>query len=151
MSTSLLYHAFGVRGYQHVCTTFRRGCVEFTIRQEPDTLRCSVCGSAQLTRRGQVIRRFKTLPIGARPAMIVLPIQRVACKPCGMVRQVRVGFADAQTSYTRSFERYAAALCRVMTIEDAPGGRKPFAGWLGYDQRHSQTLSQTSISQSEVA
>ena len=118
MSTSLLYHAFGIRGYQHVCTTFRRGGVEFTIRQEPDTLRCSVCGSDQLIRRGQINRRFKTLPIGPRPAMIVLPIQRVACKPCGMVRQVRVGFADAQTSYTRSFERYAAALCRVMTIED---------------------------------
>ena len=108
MSTSLLYHAFGVRGYQHVCTDFRQGQVEFTVRQESDTLRCSACGSDQLIRRGQVIRRFKTLPIGGRPVTIVLPIQRVACQVCDEVRQVRVVFADTQKTYTRSFERYAA-------------------------------------------
>jgi transposase len=64
------------------------------------------------------MHRFKALPIGGRAAMIVLPIQCVACQSCGAVRQVRVGFAEAQTSYTRSFERYAAALCRVMRIND---------------------------------
>jgi transposase len=118
MSTSLLYHTFGVRGYQHVRTTFGQGQVELTIRQEPDTLRCSACGSDRLVCRGQVLRRFKALPIGGRPVLIALPIQRVACKPCGVVRQVPVKFADTKKSYTKSFERYAAALCRVMTIED---------------------------------
>jgi len=118
MSTSLLYHVFGVRGYSHVRTAFRQGGVEFTIRQAPDTLRCSACGSDRLIRRGQVTRRFKALPFGGRPTTIVLPIQRVACQLCGALRQVRVAFADAQRSYIRSFERYAAALCRKMTIED---------------------------------
>lgn len=56
MSTSLLYHAFDVRGYQHVRTTFGQGRVVFTIRQEPDTLRCSACGSDRLVCRGQVLR-----------------------------------------------------------------------------------------------
>jgi len=151
MSTSLLYHAFGVRGYRHVCTGFRQGRVEFEVAQAPDTLRCSACGSDQVIRRGQAIRRFKTLPIGGRAVTVVLPIQRVGCQSCGRLRQVRVAFADAQKSYTRSFERYAAALCRVMTIEDAPGGRESFAGRLGYDQRYPQTISQTSFSQSEIA
>lgn len=118
MSTSLLYHAFDVRGYHYVRTTFGQGEVTLTIRQEPDTLRCSACGSDQLICRGQVLRRFKALPIGGRPVLIALPIQRVACKPCGVVRQVQVKFADTKKSYTNSFERYAAALCRVMTIED---------------------------------
>jgi len=71
MSTSLLYHAFGVRGYRHVCTDFYQGQVALTIRQESDTLRCSTCRSDQLIHRGQVVRRFQTLPIGGRPVTIV--------------------------------------------------------------------------------
>jgi len=104
MSTSLLYHAFGLRGYGHVCPAFRQGQIEFKVCQAPDTLRCSACGSDRLIHRGQVIRRFKTLPIGGRPVVIVLPIQRVGCQSCGVVRQIRVAFAEAQKSYTRSFE-----------------------------------------------
>jgi transposase len=118
MSTSLLYHAFDVRGYQHVRTTFAQGHVEFTISQAADTLRCSACGSDRLIRRGEVLRRFKALPIGGRRVLIALPVHRVACRACGVVRQVAVKFADAKKSYAKSFERYAAALCRVMTIED---------------------------------
>jgi transposase len=114
----VLYHAFGVRGYGHVCTAYRQGRVEFEVCQASDTLRCSACGSDQVIRRGQVIRQFKTLPIGGRPTVIVLPVQRLGCQSCGRVRQVRIAFADTAKSYTRSFERYAAALCRKMTIVD---------------------------------
>ena len=45
MSTSLLYHAFGIRGYEYIRTDYRGGQVAFTIDQERKTLRCSVCGS----------------------------------------------------------------------------------------------------------
>ena len=41
MSTSLLYHAFGIRGYHYVRTEYVDGQVTFTIRQEPETCRCS--------------------------------------------------------------------------------------------------------------
>jgi len=45
MSTSLLYHAFGIRGYEYVRTEYQDGEVTFTIRQEPKTFRCEACGS----------------------------------------------------------------------------------------------------------
>ncbi len=41
MSTSLLYHGFGIRGYRYVRTDFLEGEVMFTIEQERDNLRCS--------------------------------------------------------------------------------------------------------------
>ena len=47
MSTSLLYHAFGIRGYQYTRTAYQSGQVIFTIRPEPETCRCSACGSPQ--------------------------------------------------------------------------------------------------------
>ena len=40
MSTSLLYHAFGIRGYRYSRTEYHNGQVIFTIDQEPDTYRC---------------------------------------------------------------------------------------------------------------
>jgi transposase len=118
MSTSLLYHAFGIRGYQYTRTDYQDGVTIFTIRQEPETCRCSACGSSHVQSRGQVQRRFRTLPIGQRATLIVLPIPRVECRDCGVVRQVKVPFADARRSYTNAFERYALELSRRMTIRD---------------------------------
>jgi len=118
MSTSLLYHAFGIRGYHYTRTDYRDGATIFTIRQEPETCRCSACGSPQVQSRGQVERRFRTMPIGSRATFVALPIPRVECRACGVVRQVKVPFADPRRSYTRSFERYALELGRRMTIRD---------------------------------
>ena len=118
MSTSLLYHAFGTKGYRYVRTTYTEGRTIFTLGQEPDTCRCSACGSADLVSRGRVARRFRCLPIGSRPTSLVLPIPRVECRACGVVRQLDIGFADPRRSYTKRFERYVLELSRRMTIRD---------------------------------
>ena len=39
MSKSLLYHAFGIRGYKYVKAQYERGTVILTIRQEREALR----------------------------------------------------------------------------------------------------------------
>jgi transposase len=118
MSTSLLYHAFAIRGYECVRTDYHDGQVTFTIRQGPETCRCSACGSSQVISRGQAERCFRSLPIGSRATTVVLPIPRVECLACGLVRQVEVPFAESRRSYTKSFERYALELSRSMTIRD---------------------------------
>ena len=118
MSTSLLYHAFGIRGYDYVRTQYQDGQVIFTITQDPDDCRCSACGSREVISRGHAERRFRSLPIGRRTTAVVLPIPRVECPACGRVRQVKVPFADPRRSYTRSFERYVLELSRSMTIRD---------------------------------
>jgi transposase len=118
MSTSLLYHAFGIRGYQYTRTDYQNGHVIFTIHQEPETCRCAACGSPDVQSRGRVERRFRSLPIGRRATFVDLPIPRVECRSCGLVRQVEIPFADARRTYTCSFERYALELSRRMTIRD---------------------------------
>jgi transposase len=118
MSTSLLYHAFGTRGYRYVRTAYTEGQTIFTIRQEPGTCRCSACGSGDVVARGHVERRFRSLPIGSRATSLVLPIPRVECRACGLVRQVDVAFADPRRTYTKAFERYVRELSRRMTIRD---------------------------------
>jgi transposase len=118
MSTSLLYHAFGLRGYDYGNTDYQEGGVVFTIRQRPHTCRCPVCNSRDVWPRGQQQRSFKAVPIGHKPVTVILAIPRVECPACGIVRQVPLNFADPRRSYTRAFERYALELSRLMTIQD---------------------------------
>jgi transposase len=118
MSTSLLYHGFGVRGYEYVRTGYREGHIHFTIRQPRKALRCPACGSRDVRPHGTVERRFRTVPIGSKPVSIVFPIPRVCCQDCGVTRQVAVAFADPRRSYTKAFERYVLELSRRMTILD---------------------------------
>ncbi len=118
MSTSLLYHAFGLRGYEYVRSSFHGGEVQFFIAAKTERLYCSACGSGDVVKRGRIVRWFRAVPIGNKVTSLSLPVQRVGCRHCGLVRQVRLGFADPLRSYTRGFERLALELSRRMTIKD---------------------------------
>ena len=67
MSTSLLYQAFGIRGYRYVRSDYVEGAVLFTIEQERANLRCSACGSSRVTAHGGEPRLFRLVPIGLKP------------------------------------------------------------------------------------
>ncbi len=118
MSTSLLYHAFGIQGYRYRKTEYRGGEIEFTIEPVADKLRCVACGSRKVIRKGGRTRRFRGLPVGRRPVWIQLRVPRLGCKACGTVRQAEITFAPGQRSYTKRFARYILDLARHMTIYD---------------------------------
>ena len=118
MSTSLLYHAFGIRGYSYTRTAFVGGTIHFAIDQGKKPLCCSACGSSAVHPRGRTERTFRTLPIGSKAVVIHFEVPRVHCESCGLIRQVEIGFADERRSYTKAFERYALELSRLMTIQD---------------------------------
>lgn len=117
MSTRLLYHAWGIRGYRERAIGFHNGAVHFRIEQNPDSFRCSHCGSKEITKAGQAPRRFRSLPIGGKRVWIELSIQRLWCAICGKTRQAKVAFANEGRSYTHAFERYALDLSQHMTIK----------------------------------
>ena len=52
MSTSLLYHAFGVRGYEYRSTEYREGGMTMTIEQPRQTRCCSQCGGRKVPAKG---------------------------------------------------------------------------------------------------
>ena len=118
MSTSLLYHAFGIRGYRYQSTAYEEGAVIFTITQDRLTLRCPECNGRDIVCRGVNVRELRTVPIGGKRAYVHIAVQRVWCLLCAAVRQVRLKFAEERVSYTRAFERYALELSRHMTIQD---------------------------------
>ena len=70
MSTSLLYHAFGVRGYEYCSTTYAKGGVTMTIEQPRQALCCSQCGGRRVHAKGGVTREFRSLPTGGKPVRL---------------------------------------------------------------------------------
>jgi len=118
MSTSRLYHGFGVRGYEYVRTEYVGGQVLFTIRQPRQALRCPACGSRAARPHGAAERQFRTVPIGSKAVLVEFAVPRVCCPACGVTRQVAIDFADPRRTSTKAFERYALELSRHMTIRD---------------------------------
>jgi transposase len=118
MSTSLLYHAFGIRGYQLSRTDYLEGAVIFTIVQKRETFCCAACGSYRVTAHGGEPRLFRLAPIGSKRVHLFFQVPRVECHDCHVTRQVKLAFAEPRRTYTHAFERYALDLSRHMTIQD---------------------------------
>ena len=118
MSTSLLYHGFGIVGYTYVRTDYQEGNIIYTISRKRFNLRCPVCKSKRIIKHGSLPRWFHALPIGRKAIYIKTEVHRVECKECKAIRQSDIGFADARLTYTRSLARYVLNLARYMTISD---------------------------------
>jgi len=118
MSTSLLYHALGLVGYQYLKTKFENGKVIISIQKNPSKLCCPDCESSRFIRHGVITRTFKTLPIGKKPILLQVQIQRIQCLECCCLKQEKLYFADPKKTYTHAFERYILGLVKMMTIQD---------------------------------
>lgn len=118
MSTSILYHALGLRNQKYIKTEYKKGHIEFHTQTNPENLRCSCCNSFKVKKRGSMTRRFKTLPIGKKRVYIMARVQRLECYECGAVRQEKIEFSEFKKTYTRSLKRYILDLSGLMTISD---------------------------------
>ena len=118
MSTSLLYHGFGISGYRYVRTNYREGGVIFTITRKKFSVRCPVCKSKNIIRHGSLPRWLRCIPIGKKATYIKTDIPRLECKECKAIRQSDIGFADPRFTYTKALGRYVLDLARYMTIAD---------------------------------
>lgn len=118
MSTSLLYHGFGISGYRYVRTNYREGGVIFTITRKKFSIRCPVCKSKNIIRHGSLPRWLRCIPIGKKATYIKTDIPRLECKECKAIRQSDIGFADPRFTYTKALGRYVLDLARYMTIAD---------------------------------
>ena len=84
LSTSVLYHGFGVQGYRHEQTQVVDGRLVMRLSQPKESCRCSACGSREVVLSGVSEREFRSVPVGNQPVTIVLPIPRVACRASGL-------------------------------------------------------------------
>jgi len=118
MSTSLLYHAFGIRGYRYCHTRYEEGVVIVRIEIPRSSFRCAACGHDHVHVVEWFRREWRTLPIGDRPVWIEMMVPKVECQSCGARRRVPVSFADPFRKHTKRFETFVIELLRFMTPSD---------------------------------
>ena len=118
MSTSFIYHAMGCIGYQYLKTKYKKSKIFIFIRKQSGKIRCPECDSYKIIFKGTKTRHFKSVPIGKKQIILVVVIQRIKCKECDCIKQIKLGFADPKKSYTHSFARYALELLKFSTIND---------------------------------
>jgi len=116
MSTSILYHGFGLVGYNYLKSSYENGVIIFCV--ERNDLVCPECGSEKVIKKGKTPRLFRTLPIGMKRVFIHLEVQRIECKECLCLKQVKIGFADEKKGYSRQLERFAIELSKKMSTQD---------------------------------
>jgi transposase len=117
MSTSVLYHAFGIKGVKYISTKYAYGTVIFHAEVTNAIEHCPECKSDRTQRKkGIKIREFKMIPIGARQIFLKLKIWRLYCEDCQSLRWPKLPFSEGKKRYTRRFSRYAIDLLHWMTI-----------------------------------
>lgn len=126
MTSSELYHGFGLEGYRTVATYFEQGRIVLKV-ESTRPARCSFCHSTRVVGRGRYPREFKASPIGEKQVIIRLAVQRVECLACGLVRRVKVSFAAPRRGYTQRLETYVLSLLRHATMQDV--ARQVGLGW----------------------
>src|SRR5271157_2282918 len=119
MSTALWYHGLGIRdrGWHHVGTEFSGNTVTVRIAIDLSYLACPSCQSRDVIRQGQVERRLLAGQMNFNRMIVSFGLQRVRCRSCEAVRQIKIGFAHENRRYTKQFERYVLELSREMTIQ----------------------------------
>lgn len=113
-----LYHMFELGAMTVTHTTLENDTAVLHVAYPREELRCSGCGSAEVTLGGAVVRRLRHLPIGRRPTILQLTVRRLACERCGVVRQQHLPCAPAHKRYTHAFARYVWDLSRIATVAD---------------------------------
>lgn len=116
MSTSLLYHAYGIRELQYQSTKFEGGAV--TIYAElVDPPQCK-CGCMNTIFKGQKNRIFKMVPFGTKPCFLNASLHRVECPQCKRIWWPQLSFMKGKFRMTRSLITYILDLLNFSTILD---------------------------------
>lgn len=120
MSTSILYHAWGVKDYIHKSVEYAAGALWFHIEKNPEKRVCPLCSGRDFVLAGLVDPppAVRSVPVGKKPAWLVLHLHRVACADCKAVVQEGRLLADPKKHYTHQLVRYVLDLARRMTIAD---------------------------------
>jgi transposase len=66
MSTSLLYHAWGLKGYRYVRSHYGGGKLIFTVKPNPRSLTCPVCHCRDILLHGSTYRMGREVSIGSQ-------------------------------------------------------------------------------------
>jgi hypothetical protein len=82
MSTSILYHAFGVKGIHYESTDYVQDCIVIRVRLTRMVIKCPHCGGKQASFKDQKMRLFRMSPMGRKRCFLDQLVHRLECGQC---------------------------------------------------------------------
>ncbi len=120
MSTSLLYHTQGTRGFQYQRCDYSGGRVTFTITQSRSKFRCSKCRWWEVTPTPVGSRTIRGLPMGSKHCDLQIAVHRLRCHKCGAFRMEELPLLpNPKARVTRALARSVVELRSEMSISAA--------------------------------
>lgn len=118
MSTSILYHGFGVIGYRYLKTEYKEGTIIFHIEKLREKQICADCGSRKVIKKGSITRQLRTLPIGKKKVFLLMHLHRLFCLFCGALKLEPLFLSFPKKRWTKALGRYIVELLHHSTVED---------------------------------
>jgi transposase len=116
MSTSILYHAFGLKGIRYSSTHYNGDALIFRAEMTDALIQCPQCGCRKATMKGRKTRWLFMSPIGRKKCMLVLDYHRLRCADCATLWWPQLPFTMGKHRYVRSFALTVLDLLRFGTI-----------------------------------
>ena len=140
MSTSILYHGFGIRGYHYLKTEYQKGAIIFHIVKDPNKQRCAECGSRDVKKKGRITRKIRTVPIGKKKVFFSLNLHRLKCKVCRSLKLEPLIISFPKKHWAKNLGRYVVELLKRTTVEDV--ARQLGMSWDTVKEIHLWALKQ---------
>ena len=118
MTTSLLYHAYGISEVEHRSTKFKGGEVIIRAEMRRESIKCPRCKGFKGIFRGRKTRRLHLPPFGKKKCFLDLILHRVQCRSCNHLYWPTLPFMPGIKRMTRSFVRYTLDLLQFGPIKD---------------------------------
>lgn len=119
MSTSVLYHAYNIKGVQYKSFKKIKGGMLYSAEMLPqDHIPCPKCSCKRNHFKGQKTRRFLLPPTAHKKCFLDLILHRLQCTECSYQWWPRLSFMKGKFRMTRSFIQYAFDLLTICTIKD---------------------------------
>lgn len=118
MSTSLLYHAFNLKGVEFESAQFLGNAIIFSVKMNDKFIKCPDCGGSHAIYKGQKTRWLRMSPLGRKQSVLKLLLHRLQCIECKKLWWPQLPFMDGKHRYTRSFALTVLDLLRFGTIKD---------------------------------
>ena len=121
MSTSLLYHAFNIKGVKYRATSYLGNTLILRTEMTERSFACANCQCEHVSFKGKKIRKFHMPPIGRKHSILELEFHRLRCKNCGHLWWPQLPFMLGTKRYTRSFALTVLDLLKFGTIRAVAG------------------------------
>src|SRR5512136_2032206 len=102
MSTSILYHAFGVKGIHYESVHYLGDSLLFSARATDRYVKCPQCGAKGATFKGQKRRLFRMSSMGRKRCFMDHLLHRLKCRECGSLWWHHLPSMNGKHRYIRS-------------------------------------------------